>query len=157
MHIRSTNERYQCGEIHVIQAHADESTEVCRKSRRSNNLQLERINHNVCVLTVNETGPSRVEALWLWGPERASLVLSLDKHSAERYLWGSGINTELLTELLFLVEMPFWEFRRMLNCSPVHQTIINTLLLSFDMTGWPLTICLVNDPWIMASFVHLTT
>lgn len=86
------NEIYQCGEIHLIQAPADESTEVCRKSGSSKDIQLERINHVICALTENETGPSRVEDLWLWGPERTRLFLSFDKCGAERYVWEPGVN-----------------------------------------------------------------
>lgn len=66
---------------------------------------------------MNEKGPARAEALSLWGPKRSSLVLSLDKHSAGKYSWEPGINIELLTELLFPVEKPLWEFRWIFSSS----------------------------------------
>lgn len=67
LHVRSMSERYQCGHILAIQAPADECTEVCRKSKSSKNLQLERINWIICMLTVNETESSRAEALCVEG------------------------------------------------------------------------------------------
>lgn len=41
------------------------------------------------------------------GSERTSLALSLDKYGAERFLQEPGIESGLLTELLFPVKKPF--------------------------------------------------
>lgn len=107
-------------------------------------------------MAVNETGLSWAEALWLFGPERTSVVRSLDKNRAGKYLGEPGINTELLTERFFPVEKSLQESEGFLVHPPVQQATINTITrLQYD--SLPLTVCLVNDPWIMASFMQLTT
>lgn len=46
-------------------------------------------------LVMNEwIAPSTAEALWLPVPGRTSLVFSLDKNSAKKYLWEAGVNIE---------------------------------------------------------------